>query len=374
MPTLVVDARMIHASGIGVYLRNILPFLAEKYDTTLLGCPQELAKFKWPANTRILSAGAPIYSLKEQWQLFRKVPACDIFWSPHYNVPVLPLPARKRVVTIHDTYHLAYQHTLSHFKKAYARYFLRTAALRSNAVITVSQFSKAELMRYTGVSPAAVSVIYNGIQAATFNKSSTASAQENLQGRHPNLPKQPFLLFVGNVKPHKNLLTLLRAYAQVIKSQDIPHHLLIVGQQDGFITGDQAVGAYLREHPTLQERVHFTGYVDDQDLPLLYNAASLFVFPSLYEGFGLPPLEAMACGCPVIASNAASMPEVCGQAALYFDPLDVPVLAGLLLRVLREKDLREELQKLGFKQAMQYNWQVAAARHLDVFERVLQET
>lgn len=374
MPSLVVDARMINASGIGVYLKNTLPFLAEKYDTTLLGDPHELAKFNWPANTRILSVSAPIYSLNEQWQLFRKIPACDVFWSPHYNVPLLPLPARKRVVTIHDTYHLAYQHTLSLFKKAYARYFLRTAALRSSAVITVSHFSKAELMAYTGVSTVAVSVIYNGIQAATFNTASLGSAREKLQERLLDFPKQPFLLFVGNVKPHKNLLTLLKAYAQAIKSQDIPHHLLIVGQQDGFITGDQAVGAYLRAHPALQERVHFTGYVKDQDLPLLYNAASLFVFPSLYEGFGLPPLEAMACGCPVIASNTASVPEVCGQAALYFDPLDIPALTGLILRVLREKDLREELQKLGFKQAMQYNWQVAAARHLEVFEGMLQET
>ncbi|RNI22456.1 glycosyltransferase family 4 protein [Rufibacter latericius] len=370
MPSLVVDARMIHASGIGVYLKQLLPFLPPYFKVSVIGKAEELNAFEWSSEVTILPMEASIYSIKEQLALTARIPTCDIFWSPQYNIPVLPIRAKKRLVTIHDTYHLAYRHTLGFAQKVYATILMRAAIRLSDQVVTVSHFSEKELVRYTGCPSEKINIIYNGVDLTRFKPDFSETGLKELRAALPQLPDN-YLLYVGNVKPHKNLITLLKAYNGLPFAIKERHHLVIVGQKQGFITPDQEAPRYLEEQKALQPFVHFTGFVPDNLLPFLYKYASLSVFPSLYEGFGMPPLESMACGCPVVASTSASIPEVCGEAALYFDALDVKGLQKQLERVLTEDGLRAELRVKGLQHCQKYSWRVSAEYHLGVLQKLL---
>ena len=147
-------------------------------------------------------------------------------------------------------------------------------------------------------------------------------------------------------------------------------NLVIVGKKEGFITGDNEITYLIQNSSFLQNRVYFTGYVADEEIPVIYNLASLFVFPSLYEGFGFPPLEAMATGTPVVASNAASIPEVCGDAALYFDPLDMEDIAVKILKVIQNDDMKKTLIRKGFNQVKKYSWEKSANKLINVINKM----
>jgi glycosyltransferase involved in cell wall biosynthesis len=175
-----------------------------------------------------------------------------------------------------------------------------------------------------------------------------------------------YVLFVGSVERRKNLRGLLQAYARLLET-DVACPLVIVGTRR---RGAGEIGRTLQELH-LEESVIFTGYVPDADLPAIYTGADLFVFPSLYEGFGLPPLEAMACGTPVVCSNAASLPEVVGDAAIMVDPYDVEGLAEAMLRVLTDADLREHLRRKGLERARQFTWERTARETVAVYREVL---
>ncbi|ARS37722.1 hypothetical protein CA264_04585 [Pontibacter actiniarum] len=356
---------MINASGIGVYLKNLLPIISKEFKLTLLGDEKDLKLYCNSPGTNVIIASAPIYSIKEQLQLARKIPKCDLFWSPHYNIPLLPIAARKRVTTIHDVYHLAYQHTLTLPQKAYANFFIRAAVKLSNKLITVSEFSKSEIVRYTQASSESIFTIHNGVDTEKFS--------EKRQISHKLLNKQAskYILYVGNVKPHKNLVTLLKAYSQ-IQQYDVSCKLLIVGKKEGFITSDNQIATLLKQNTILNEGVVFTGFVEEDLLPQLYQNAVALVVPSVYEGFGLPSLEAMASGCPVIASTAASIPEICGDAAMYFDPLDHESLADRLKCVLTSIAEREILVTKGYSRIKSYSWQKSAEKHTATFKQVLE--
>jgi glycosyltransferase involved in cell wall biosynthesis len=371
MPSLVLDARMLRASGIGVYLQQLIPRLSHAFELTLLGNPEELAPYRASANARIIPMEAPIYSLREQLELRNRIPACDLFWSPHYNIPLMPVAARHRVVTIHDVYHLAFQHTLTLPQKIYANLLIRAAVRLSDKVITVSAFSKQEIIKYTKAKPDAVVAIPNGVDSFRFeSQHSTDSAFIQAAAQPIPYTAKPYLLFVGNVKPHKNLVTLLKAFA-ILQAHTPALDLLIVGKKEGFITGDTQVGELLENDALLKKRVIFTGFVEDELLPHLYQQAAALVFPSVYEGFGLPPLEAMASGCPVVAADAASIPEVCGDAALYFSPLNHLELAAQLSEVLHVPALRDKLIASGYRRVQNFSWDKAAERHLAVFRQIL---
>ncbi|WP_210490490.1 glycosyltransferase family 4 protein [Rufibacter aurantiacus] len=370
MPSLVIDARMVHSSGIGVYLKQLIPFLLPSFQVSVLGKPEEINEFAWASSVQVIPAEAAIYSIKEQFELASKIPPCDIFWSPQYNVPLLPIRAKKRVVTIHDTYHLAYRHTLPLAQKVYATAVMKAAVRLADQVITVSHFSQTEIVKYTSCPPEKISVIYNGVDTLRFRADLPETASKQLKDALPELPEN-YLVYVGNVKPHKNLITLLKAYAGLDSPLQAKYHLVIVGQKQGFITPDQEVFQFLEQQPSLRGLVHFTGFVPDELLPFLYKCASLSVFPSVYEGFGLPPLESMASGCPVVASSSASIPEVCGDAALYFRALDAEELRALLKTVLTDERLRADLVKRGLKQIEEYTWEKSAARHLSVLKGLL---
>lgn len=361
---LCLDARMLHASGIGVYIQNLLPVLSEAFHLTLIGNKEELKTY--PAE--IIHTEIPIYSIAEIISFPRLIPPCDIFWSPHYNVPLLPIKAKKRLVTIHDVYHLAHFHTLSLKQKLYAKVMMQAAVSKSDRIITVSAFSKGEIIKYTRACPDKVTVIHNGIDHALFRPVSDADVKLAVQQKY-QLPDK-FLLFVGNVKPHKNLLALVDAFDQ-IRHQIPDYSLLIVGKKEGFITGESSIHERVRQSPELESRIRFTGFVDSEDLPVIYQLAELFVFPSLYEGFGLPPLEAMACGCPVLVSDRASMPEACGDAATYVDPKDAPAMGKAMLKLLNMNVIeKEKAVKKGIERAAGITWEQSLQQHLDLIRNL----
>ena len=357
---LVIDFRMHKASGIGTYIKSLLPFLVEKFEVILLGSRAEIQDYVWSKSVKILECKSKIYSIKEQLELPLKIPKCDIFWSPHYNIPILPIRTKFRVVTIHDAFHLAFYDTLNFMQKIYAKTILNQALSRSDIVLGVSNFSRNEILKYTKTGKN-IFVVPNAIDERRFNRHCDSNALEAV-ARDYSLPKD-FVLFVGNVKPHKNLKNLLFA----LEKMDL--NLVIVGKKDGFITGDSVISEIIRRK-NLSDRIFFTGYVKDADIAAIYNLAKLFVFPSLYEGFGIPPLEAQACGCPVVCSDAASLPEVCGDSVAYFDPYSVEDMRDKIQMVLDDENLQNELRAKGFENVKRFSWELSAKQIIEIMEKL----
>lgn len=294
---------MVKHGGIGTYLRSILNHLDQ---------------------ITPLEFDAPIYSLKEQWELSRRVPECDLFWSPHFNVPLFPIRAKKRVVTIHDVYHLDHLDQFSPLKRLYAKSVIGRAIKTADQVITISHFSKSRLLRYFPEIEHKIRVIHSGCDHLLSVKP------------EPVQVTKPFFLFVSNIKPHKNLPLLLEMM-KGCKS----HQLVVVGK------GEYGLGP-----------------VTEGQLVWLYQNADALLFPSFYEGWGLPPLEAMSLGCPVLASHAASIPEACGAAALYYSPYDL----GELQKCINELPARrKELIERGLERASIFTWKKCADQHLNSF-------
>jgi len=350
---------MIHASGIGAYLRGLLPELARRAGGEerigLIGRPEELAFWSGP----VFAARAPIYTLREQWEVvsaFRRSRA-EILHVPHYNLPALLVS--RCVVTVHDLIHLKFPQFLpSRAARAYAGFFLRTLVPRARALLTVSEHSRRDLIEILGVPREKITVAPSG-PTREFRPLSPAELAPELRA----LQLEPgYLLYVGNVKEFKNVPFLLDVYEELRRSEPETPPLVIAGRNsiDGF--EKRLLGT---------PGVRWLSEVEGRFLPALYGGARLFVFPSLYEGFGLPPLEAMACGTPVICSRRASLPEVVGDAALLIDPQSPSELRAALLRMLRDDALHEEMRRRGFSRVGGYSWGKTAEIVWGVYERVL---
>jgi glycosyltransferase involved in cell wall biosynthesis len=326
-----IDARMITHSGIGIYLKNLLKNIVvdERFDCFLIGDKAQLIReIGEERGYKVIQTDVPIYSIKEQLTLPRIIPSCDVFWSPHYNIPLLPIKAKKRLVTVHDVYHLAYFDTLSIAQKIYAKLLFGALNTRSDQVITVSAFSKNELLRFTNLNADKIKVIYNALPLAD---GSTTNAHE------PEVDINfSYLLCVGNVKPHKNLQCAIEAFSLLKKRQIIADlKLVIVGKKSGFITeGLPQLQELLAD---LGDSIIFTDYISDQQLRQYYSHATCLLFPSLYEGFGYPVLEAMQWGIPIIASDRASIPEVGGDAVLYANAMSSEDFAQKISQVIDKK-------------------------------------
>lgn len=359
VPKIAIDLRMWGKSGIGVYCRHIVTGVIQKWQEPiwlLLGNKEKLLKDLGPdhSHKQTISYEAPIYSIREQLNALR-LPDCDLLWVPHFNVPIAY--RGRLVVTIHDVFHLAIQEMMGSWAKArYARFLYQQASQLSKLIITVSQFSKSEIIKHLQVAPRKIHVIQHGVAPEYF---------EHTLESHQN--SAPYFLYVGNFKPHKNLKTLVEAFKKVAHS--VPHSLRIVGKKEGFITEDKETLAFIT--PEIESRIIFLSEIKNEDLVREYRGAFALIHPSLYEGFGLPPLEAMACGVPVISSNAASLPEVCGQAAWYFNPKSPDELAGLMLRLIRDSDARNQLISLGRDRARRYSWDKACEEHIEILKRLI---
>jgi len=355
-----IDVRMFLSSGIGSYLKNLLPLIIENLSNisfSLLGQESVLSKagILDYSNVDHIPFNVPIYSIKEQLVITRLIPKnTDLFWSPHYNIPLMY--KGKLFVTVHDLNHLALtQPGFDWAKKKYAKYLFKKILQKADRIITVSNFSRSEYIKYFGLEKdfEKIVAVHNGLLI-----------NEVIGDNNPH--KKPYVLTVGNVKPHKNLVRLLNAFNKI--KDLIPHTLFIVGKKSGFISGDENL---IKKVDAFGERVIMTGFLSDEELQNYYSHAEAFVFPSLYEGFGFPPLEAMAVGTPVVASNAASIPEVCGDAALYFDPYDINDMARKILQIIQDKSLKNEYIYRGKLQVARYSWEDTAKQIIYIIKKII---
>ncbi len=363
-----IDARKLHDFGIGTYIRNLLLHLARldrKSEFVLLvsGPDLGLAAELGP-NFRTVLEGSPNYSLSEQvhipWTLRRERP--DVFHAPHY---VLPIGVGCRsVVTIHDCIHLMFPQYLQHrLGYAYARASIWNAARKSARILTVSEASKRDILRFFDVAPEKIEVIYNAIDEHFWNRPDEGDVSRVRERYQLN---SRFVLYVGNIKPHKNLVRLIEAFDLVRKRGLDDVKLLIIGDE---ISKLPALRRAVHSHK-LHKEVRFLGYVRDDTLAILYRLASAFAFPSLYEGFGLPALEAMASGTPVVTSNVSSLPEVAGGAAVLVDPYSIDSIAEGLVQVLTDPALAAELGRRGLVRARDFSWERSVARTHAIYRQV----
>jgi len=292
------------------------------------------------------------------WEMATRPP--DVLFVPAHVLPIVH--PKRSVVTVHDLGYLYYPQAHTRWSRAYLRWSTCYNARSAAHVIADSQVTQRDLLQHCQAAPARVSVVYPGCDSnPSFRGESEAAAILERYG----IPK-PYVIYVGTLQPRKNLGRLLDAFAQAIGAKGSATHLAIVGKPgwlfQPLFTQVQQLG--------LDKRVHFTGYVPQEDLTALLQYAQAFVLPSLYEGFGLPVLEAMACGTPVICSNASSLPEVAGDAAILVDPQDTAQLAQALLCVLQDAELRRDLSQRGLRQAKRFPWEECARQTLEVLQAV----
>ena len=365
-----IDARKLRDYGIGTYVRNLLRHLARIDQATeyVVLCHEtdretvgELGE-----NFRAVPEGAPGYSLREQVTVPRDLrrERADLFHAPHYVLPTLT-PCRS-VVTIHDCIHLRFPQYLHRLGYTYARASLWMAAHRSNRIVTVSEASKRDILSYFNVPPGKIDVIYNGID----ERFSTPPPEEDVaRVRERYQLNDPFILYAGNVKPHKNIERTIEAFHLLRRNSEFEQvKLLIIGDE---IAKYAALRHAVHRHK-LHKYVRFFGFVPDRTLAILYRLSAVFVFPSLYEGFGLPPLEAMASGTPVITSNVSSLPEVVGDAALLVDPLQPEAIAEAMRRVLTDPALRRDMAARGLERARHFSWDRSIRRVREIYGEVPQ--
>lgn len=279
----------------------------------------------------------------------------------HGLVNVTPLLTRRpSVVTVHDLAFLIYPEQYPAAKQRYLNLLTRLSVERAERVIADSANTRADVLRHYRVHPDRVIVVPIGIEPDLAPVDDPGKIQ-TLRERH-QLPER-FILFVGTLQPRKNLVSLLRAYARLKDTIDWP--LVVVGAKgwlyEPVFKEARALG--------VADRVIFTGYADQPTLRLWYSAATIFVYPSLYEGFGMPVLEAMACGAPVITSSTSSLPEVAGDAAITIEPTDAGALAAALDRLIQDAALRSELRRRGLDRARQFSWERTARETSDVYRQ-----
>jgi glycosyltransferase involved in cell wall biosynthesis len=355
LPLVTVDARMLRSTGIGTYLGALLPRIVRRLERArfcLLGDLATLTELTAHPRVEARPLAAGIYSALEQPGLFARTPRdTRVFWAPHVNFPLVS-PGRL-LVTVHDAFYLkAPPEARPRLDKAlYLGALMRALPYRASAIATVSEFTKRELEEALGPFRVPLDVVHNGIEPLWLEPANAPSPHD-----------KPYLLFVGNLKPHKNLLRTLAAFGNV--ADRLPHDFLIVGGGDREPYRD----ALDARHGS---RARFLGPLGTEALHATVGNAAGLVLASLYEGFGLPPLEAMACGVPVLVSRAASLPEVCGDAALYCDPMNVDDIARGIEELLTNELTRARLVADGRLRAASFGWDGAGERMASLLEGLL---
>jgi len=286
--------------------------------------------------------------------------ALDIFHSPDFVLP--PVRRAKTMLTVHDLSFIRYPQCADANLRAYLNKVVPRSVHRADLVLADSQSTKDDLAELLDVDADKIEVVYPGVEER-FHPIEDQSHLKEVRERY-NLPPR-FVLGLGTLQPRKNFTRLIEAFADLrFAISDL--HLVIAGGK-GWLY--EEIFATV-ERLGLEEKVVFPGFVADEHLPALYNLAGLFVFPSLYEGFGLPPLEALACGTPIVTSNASSLPEVVGEAGLMVKATDTDALAEAMQRVLEDNALREEMIARGMEQARKFTWQKTAAKLLSLYEAI----
>jgi len=362
----VFDARWLR-TGIGRYTLTLLQDLKKKLPDTLLTCITMPAHMQTvaPLCDQVIEMSCGIYSLTEQAQLPLVARGASVFCAPHYNIPIFrtgPL-----VVTIHDLTHLifpAYRRRLH--ARLYAELMLQVACSKAAHLVTPSHYTRQMLIDRLGANPDKIAVIPCAVGKVFRQWDKTEAANEV---RDSYEISTPYILFVGSAAPHKNLTTLLAAYDHLsAKRRDMPALVLVLPQK----TNSSLTDAKLLSLMTMP-RVHPLHTVDDHSLASLYSAALMTVVPSFEEGFGLPVIESMACGTPLVCSRAASLPEIAGDNAIYFSPHSAEDIATAIERVLDSQALQQQLSVAGLERAARYSVSHAAGAYASILSSITRE-
>lgn len=377
MPRIGIDARKVRDFGIGVYVRNLIHGLARIEGASgtpagneyiLFVRPEDLDfALDLPPNFRCVVERSPVYSLREiglmSWRIWRS--RLDLYHATHYVLPaVVPCPT---VVTIHDIIHLLYPGFLPNRAASfYAQGMFRHSVGRADRIVAVSNNTRNDVLDYFSVDEHKVRVVYNGVE----DRFRRPLAEDELRASLDEVGvRRPYLLFVGNPKPHKNLDRVIKAYALARSRAGFDAPLVCVGARPG---SDFKLARRARQLG-VGDHVHLVGHVDGKVLPALYQGAILFLYPTLYEGFGLPVVEAMASCVPVITSNTSSLKEIAEGYAELVNPLDVKEIAGAIERCMGDRDHARQLADRAGQRSARFRWEEAAESTLDIYRDVLRE-
>ncbi len=364
-----IDARLVYytQAGIGQYIKRLVKALADvdqENEFVLLQSRKDQSVIVDQSNFKRASIWTPSHHRLEQWTLHLEISRLDmdLLHSPDFIPPFRR--NCKSVITVHDLAFLLYPHFLT---QESARYYsqIDQAVRHTDHMIAVSEATKHDLMQRLGVPESKVSVIYEAA-AAQYRQLPLDEAQRYVNNKYGL--NEDYMFFVSTIEPRKNVPGLLKAYRGLLDSYKSEVKLVLAGGQ-GWLS-DEVMETV--DRLKLSDQVRFLGRVPSADLPFLYNAARLLVHPSFYEGFGLPPLEAMACGTPVVVSNVSAMPEVVGDAGLLVDPNDISEMTVGMYRVLTDDQLRQEMIHKGLARAACFSWDKAARQTLELYARVIQ--
>jgi len=373
-----IDIRRMTEFGASTYTRNVVRALARldhANDYFLIGSPPKVAEIgRLPSNFKaipLLDDGTTAKGYLEFRAVLRRL-RCDLVHIPHlFWMPrSLPCPY---VVTVHDVLeHMYRAHDGSSLRRSLHFHLTRRVLKGAGRILAVSKFTKSEIERLFNIPGAHIEVVYNAIDERFLCGHASEGDRQILAERY--LVTYPFLLYAGPISPPKNLVRIIEAFsalkAELEKDDKFPDLKLII------------IGDELSKHPDLrrtvirsgvQNDVRFMGFVPIEMLRVFYDAAKVFVFPSLYEGFGLPPLEAMAHGTPVVTSYASSLPEVVGNAAVMVNPENVFEIMRAMHRVLVDQSMREKLKQRSYEQAKKFSWDDSARRVLGIYEEVCEK-
>ncbi|MBI2303987.1 MAG: glycosyltransferase family 4 protein [Chloroflexi bacterium] len=361
-----IDARLLYysAGGISRYIRALITALAQidhEDSFTIFQYRKEQASPDWGHNFRRRLLWTPPHHPWERWTLPWEMVTSplDVIHSPDF---IPPFYSRgKRVITVHDLAFLRFPQLLTPASRRYYQQ-IHWAVKRAHGIAAVSEATRQDMVELLGVPPERIQVIYHAVD--DYFHPVVMEKKEAFRLRH-HLPER-FILWVGVIEPRKNLDTLLRALAW-LRQEGHRYSLVVVGSPGWLYQGTFR----LIEELEMREDVVLFGSASLEELLFLYNCAWLFIFPSLYEGFGFPPLEAMACGTPVISSNTPSLVEVLGEAPIYFSPQDVSGLAQAILQVDGDAQLRKNMGRRGRERALRYSWRRTAEETLSLYRRVL---
>jgi glycosyltransferase involved in cell wall biosynthesis len=360
-------------AGIGRYTRGLIGALAEvdraREYVLFMAKPKARPAMRrdWPANFSLRTVPLSDRHMAIVWQRLRlPLPVelvtgrIDLFHSPDFVLP--PVWRARTALTVHDLSFLRLPECSSPPLLAYLMDAVPRSVARADVLLADSESTRRDLIELLRVPEDRVFVIYAGVE----ERFRPEPGCDDLARRERHGLERPYILGVGTLQPRKNFGGLIRAFHRLVEERDVPHDLVIAGGKGWLYDDLFATIAALR----LEGRVHVLGFVDDDDLPALYRGADVFAFPSLYEGFGIPVLEAMGCGTPVVTSNVSSLPEVAGGAALQVPPDDLDGLADALWRSISDTALREAHRARGFQRVARFTWRRAAEDLIGVYARV----
>ncbi|MCK5654691.1 MAG: glycosyltransferase family 4 protein [Candidatus Aureabacteria bacterium] len=360
---IVIDGRMLTTKthGIAVHTYNLIKALAQidrETQYVVLVRPGHVIDFSFP-NMELFETDISMYSIKEQILMPRVLEklAPDLYHIPTFSAPVfLKVPF---IMTIHDLIHVKFPQDYTLFHKLYYQYIVGKSAQNAKKVITVSQNSKVDICKIFKLPATKVEVIFNGVDIKTIEKKAVSQAKTYMKEKFG--VSEDYIMCVGNEKPHKNLVVAVKAYSK-LKSMGFDNLAMVISGADKIFIE--------KKLPLFKEKIYCFDNLRDKDLYSAYKASELLLFPSFYEGFGYPPLEAMALGVPVVTADSSSLPEIVGDAGLMVSSSDFEGFACIMAKLLKNRDFRQKLIKKGQERVKSFTLEKMAEKTLNLYRRV----